>query len=309
MISSFTELIEKARALGPARIAVVEAHDPDVLESLGQAEPLGLATPILVGNPAKIEASAKKVGYAITDGALVATASEDASVRQAIDLVRDGKADFLMKGKVTTATLIRGIVDRERGLRTGSQLSQVIVFSVPHLNRLMLMTDAAINIAPTLEDKVDICQNAIDLVIALGAKRPKIAILAAVETVTSKMPATLDAAALCKMAERGQITGALIDGPLAFDNAINKEAARIKGIHSEVAGDPDILLVPDLESGNILAKQLTFLANADSAGLVLGARVPIILTSRADSVRSRIASCAVAMLAAHARRQTLQVTA
>jgi phosphotransacetylase len=168
---------------------------------------------------------------------------------------------------------------------------------------VLIVTDGAINIAPTLEDKVDICQNAIDLAISLGLERPKLAILAAVETVTSKMPATVDAAALCKMADRGQITGALLDGPLAFDNAISKDAAKTKGIRSEVAGDPDILLAPDLEAGNILAKQLSFLANADSAGLVLGARVPVILTSRADSVRARTASCAVAMLVAHANRQ------
>ena len=174
----------------------------------------------------------------------------------------------------------------------------------PTYHKVLIVTDAAINISPALEDKADICQNAIDLAISLGLEKPKVAILAAVETVTSKMPATIDAAALCKMAERGQIKGGILDGPLAFDNAISKQAAEIKGIHSAVAGDPDILLVPDLEAGNMLAKQLSFLANADSAGLVLGARVPIILTSRADSVRSRIASCAVAVLAAHARRQT-----
>jgi phosphotransacetylase len=179
---------------------------------------------------------------------------------------------------------------------------------VPTYHKVLLVTDAAINIAPTLEDKVDICQNAIDLMIALGKHTPKVAILAAVETVSSKMPATIDAACLCKMADRGQITGAMLDGPLAFDNAISSEAAQIKGIRSEVAGDPDILLVPDLEAGNILAKQLTFLANADCAGIVLGARVPIILTSRADSVRARGASCAVAVLAAHARRRGLQAT-
>jgi phosphotransacetylase len=177
---------------------------------------------------------------------------------------------------------------------------------IPTYHKVLIVTDAAINIAPSLEDKVDICQNAIDLAISLGVETPKVAILAAVETVNSKMPATLDAAALCKMAERGQITGALLDGPLAFDNAISKEAARIKRIRSKVAGDPDILLVPDLEAGNMLAKQLIFLANAESAGLVLGARVPIILTSRADSVRSRIASCAVAMRVAHAGRQKLE---
>jgi phosphotransacetylase len=173
---------------------------------------------------------------------------------------------------------------------------------VPTYHKVLMITDAAINISPTLEDKADICQNAIDLAVSLGLENPKVAILTAVETVTSKMPATIDAAALCKMAERGQIRGGILDGPLAFDNAIDKQAAQIKGIHSVVAGDPDILLVPDLEAGNMLAKQLTFLAGADSAGLVLGARVPIILTSRADNVRSRIASCAVAVLAAHARR-------
>ena len=176
---------------------------------------------------------------------------------------------------------------------------------VPTYHKVLIVTDAAINITPTLDEKADICRNAIDLAISLGVARPKVAILAAVETVSSKMPSTIDAAALCKMAERGQIVGGLLDGPLAFDNAISKEAARVKGIHSEVAGDPDILLAPDLEAGNMLAKQLTFLANADAAGLVLGARVPIILTSRADSVRSRIASSAVAVLAAHARRQSL----
>jgi len=175
---------------------------------------------------------------------------------------------------------------------------------VPTYHKVLIVTDAAINIAPSLEEKVDICQNAIDLAISLGLKQPKVALLAAVETVNSKMPATIDAAALCKMAERGQIKGGILDGPLAFDNAISPEAARTKGIKSEVAGDPDILVVPDLEAGNILAKLLSFLARADSAGLVLGARVPIILTSRADSVRARIASCAVAMLAAHARRKS-----
>ena len=217
-----------------------------------------------------------------------------------------GEAELLMKGSLHTDELLGAVVARETGLRTGRRISHVFIMDVPTYHKVLIVTDAAINIAPTLEDKVDICQNAIDLAIALGVDTPKVAILAAVETVNSKMPATIDAAALCKMADRGQITGGLLDGPLAFDNAISSDAARIKGIRSEVAGDPDILLVPDLEAGNILAKQLTFLANADSAGIVLGARVPIILTSRADSVRSRIASCAVAMLAAHARRRALQ---
>ena len=230
------------------------------------------------------------------------TPHSSASAAKAVELVRTAQAELLMKGSLHTDELMAAVVSREGGLRTGRRISHVFVMDIPTYHKVLIVTDGAINIFPTLEDKVDICQNAVDLAIALGLNKPKVAILAAVETVTSKMPATIDAAALCKMAERKQVTGAILDGPLAFDNAISKEAARTKGIHSEVAGDPDILLAPDLEAGNILAKQLSFLAKADSAGLVLGARVPIILTSRADSVRSRIASCAVAMLAAHARR-------
>jgi phosphotransacetylase len=206
-----------------------------------------------------------------------------------------------MKGSLHTDELMAAIVSRDGGLRTNRRISHVFIMDIPTYHKVLIITDGAINIAPTLEDKVDICQNAIDLAISLGLKRPKVAILAAVETVTSRMPATIDAAALCKMTARGQIIGGILDGPLAFDNAISREAAITKGIVSDVAGDPDILLAPDLEAGNMLAKQLSFLANADSAGLVLGARVPVILTSRADSVRSRIASCAVAMLAVHER--------
>jgi phosphotransacetylase len=207
-----------------------------------------------------------------------------------------------MKGSLHTDELISAIVARDVGLRTGRRISHVFLMDVPTYHKVLIITDAAINIAPTLDDKADICQNAIDLAIALGREKPKVAILAAVETVTSKMPATIDAAALCKMADRGQIKGGVLDGPLAFDNAISKQAATTKGIHSAVAGDPDILLAPDLEAGNMLAKQLSFLAKADSAGMVLGARVPVILTSRADSVRSRIASCAVAVQVARARQ-------
>ena len=231
------------------------------------------------------------------------TSHSHASATQAVQLVSTGRAELLMKGSLHTDELMAAVVSREAGLRTARRISHVFVMDVPTYHKVLIVTDAAINIAPTLEDKVDICQNAIDLCNSIGQARPKVAILAAVESVTSRMPATIDAAALCKMAERGQITGAILDGPLAFDNAISKDAALTKGIQSEVAGDPDILLAPDLEAGNILAKQLSFLANADSAGLVLGAKVPIILTSRADSVRSRIASCGVAMLAAHARRE------
>jgi len=219
-------------------------------------------------------------------------------------MVLRGEADVLMKGSLRTEEFLSAIVMRENGLRTGRRMSHAYMMDMPAYHKVLLVTDAAMNIHPTLEEKVDICQNAVDLAIALGVERPKVAILAAVETVSSKMPSTLDAAALCKMAERGQIHGADLDGPLAFDNAISRRAAEAKGIRSPVAGEPDILIVPDLETGNILAKLLSFLSNADGAGLVLGARVPIILTSRADSVRSRIASCAVAMLVAHARRRS-----
>jgi phosphate butyryltransferase len=228
VIQHLDELVEHARELGPARIAVVEAHDPDVLESLSQAEPMGLASPILVGNAAKIAAVAKKVGYPLRSETLIETAGEDASIRQAIDLVRDGRADLLVKGKVTTANLIRGALDRERGLRTGKLLSQVIVFQVPHIPRLMIMTDGAINIAPTLEQKADICRNAIDVAHALGITEPKVVLLTALEFVNPAMPATVDAAALAKMNRDGQITGAYLEGPLAmtFLSAASPPTAR-----------------------------------------------------------------------------------
>jgi phosphotransacetylase len=261
-----------------------------------------LIVPILVGPAARIAETARAAGIDLSGLEIVDARDAHAAAEKAVALVREGRAEVLMKGSLHTDELLSAVVSRDKGLRTGRRISHAFLMDVPTYHKPLIVTDAAINIAPTLEDKVDICQNAIDLAVSLGVKQPKVAILAAVETVNSKMPATLDAAALCKMAERGQITGGLLDGPLAFDNAISKEAAQTKGITSAVAGDPDILLAPDLEAGNILAKQLSFLANADSAGLVLGARVPIILTSRADSVRSRIASCGVAVLVAQARR-------
>jgi phosphotransacetylase len=267
-----------------------------------EATQRGLITALLVGPAARIRETAASAGIDLGDLEIVDVPHSNASAAKAVELIKEGQAEILMKGSLHTDELMSAIVSREGGLRTARRISHAFVMDVPTYHKVLIVTDAAINIAPTLEDKVDICQNAIDLAISLGLERPKVAILAAVETVTSKMPATIDAAALCKMAERGQIKGGLLDGPLAFDNAISKEAAKTKGIKSDVAGDPDILLAPDLEAGNILAKQLSFLANADSAGMVLGARVPVILTSRADSVRSRIASCAVAMLVAHARR-------
>jgi phosphate acetyltransferase len=299
----YEALLVRCKTLPPIPTAVAHPCDASSLAGALEAAELGLIVPILVGPASKIAEVAKAASLTLGNTRIVDAPHSHASAAQAVALVREGEAELLMKGSLHTDELMGAVVSREGGLRTERRISHVFVMDVPTYHKVLIITDGAINIAPSLEDKVDICQNAIDLAISLGLERPKVAILAAVETVTSKMPATIDAAALCKMADRGQITGAILDGPLAFDNAISREAAAIKGIRSEVAGDPDILLAPDLESGNILAKQLSFLANADSAGLVLGARVPIILTSRADTVRSRIASCAVAMLAAHARRQ------
>ena len=300
----YEQLLERCRSLDAVPTAVAHPCEASALAGAMEAAAKGLIVPILVGPAAKIAEVAQAGGIDLGTTRIVDVPHSHAAAAKAVELVRRGEAELLMKGSLHTDELLGAVVARETGLRTGRRLSHVFIMDVPTYHKVLIVTDGAINIAPSLEDKVDICQNAIDLASSLGVALPKVAILGAVETVTSKMPATIDAACLCKMAERNQITGGLLDGPLAFDNAISRDAARIKGITSEVAGDPDILLAPDLEAGNILAKQLTFLANADSAGLVLGARVPVILTSRADSVRARIASCAVAMLAAHARRGT-----
>jgi phosphotransacetylase len=302
----YEQVLVRCRGIDPIPTAVAHPCESTALIAALEAAQKGLITPILVGPAAKIEEVAKKSGITLGDTKIVDAPHSHASAAKAVELVRQGQAELLMKGSLHTDELLSAVVAKETGLRTGRRISHVFIMDIPTYHKVLIVTDAAINIAPTLEDKVHIVQNAIDLAISLGVSTPKVAILAAVETVTSKMPATIDAAALCKMAERGQITGGLLDGPLAFDNAISREAARVKNIQSKVAGDPDILLVPDLEAGNMLAKQLSFLANADSAGLVLGARVPIILTSRADSVRSKIASVAVAVLTTHARRQSLQ---
>ena len=299
----YEQLLDRCAGLVPVPTAVVHPCEETALKGALEAGRKGLIVPILVGPAAKIEGIARLAGINLGEVEIVDTPHSHASAVKAVELVREGRAELLMKGSLHTDELLSAVIARETGLRTGRRLSHAFIMDVPTFFKVLIVTDAAINISPTLEDKADICQNAIDLAISLGLETPRVAILAAVETVTSKMPATIDAAALCKMADRGQITRGILDGPLAFDNAISKEAAGIKGIKSEVSGRPDILLVPDLEAGNMLAKQLIFLANAESAGLVLGARAPIILTSRADSVRSRIASCAVAMLAAHARRK------
>ena len=298
----YERLLARCEGLAPVPTAVAHPCEATALEGAVEAAQKGLIAPLLVGPAARIAETAASSGIDLGSLPIVDVPHSHASATKAVELIREGKAEILMKGSLHTDELMSAIVSREGGLRTGRRISHVFIMDVPTYHKVLIVTDAAINIAPTLEDKVDICQNAIDLAVSLGLEKPKVAILGAVETVTSKMPATIDAAALCKMAERGQITGGLLDGPLAFDNAISTQAAETKGIKSAVAGDPDILLAPDLEAGNILAKQLSFLANADSAGMVLGARVPVILTSRADSVRSRIASCAVAKLVAHARR-------
>jgi len=299
----YEQLLAKCKSLEPIPTAVAHPCELTALTGAMEAAELGLIKPILVGPIKKIDAVAKSAKIDLTNIDIVDSSHSHDSAAKAVALIREGKAELLMKGSLHTDELMSAIVSREGGLRTSRRISHVFIMDVPTYHKVLIITDGAINIAPSLEDKVDICQNAIDLAVSLGRDLPKVAILAAVETVNSKMPATIDAAALCKMAERGQITGGLLDGPLAFDNAISLDAAKTKGIISKVAGDPDILIAPDLEAGNILAKQLSFLANADSAGLVLGAKVPVILTSRADSVRSRIASCAVAVLAAHSRRQ------
>ncbi len=303
----FDQLLARAGAQPPVTTAVAHPCEKSVLEAVIEAARRGLIEPILVGPQAKIRQTAADAGLDLGQLPLVDAPHSHAAAAQAVALVRGGRAGMLMKGSLHTDELMAEVIAKETGLRTGRRVSHVFVMSVPTYHKLLLVTDAAINIFPTLEDKADIAQNAIDLAHALHIPVPKVAILSAVETVTSKIPSTIEAAALCKMAERGQINGALLDGPLAFDNAISREAAAMKGIVSAVAGDPDILLVPDLEAGNMLAKQLSFLMNADAAGIVLGARVPIVLASRADNVRAKLASCAVAKLVVDAARQPLPV--
>jgi phosphate acetyltransferase len=300
----YDALILRCRQLAPVRTAVAHPCDETSLAAAVEAAALGLIVPILVGPSARIRKLAESGKLDLDAHELVDTPHSHASAAKAVEIVRAGNADALMKGSLHTDELMAEVLRADTGIRTARRVSHVFVMDVPMYRKPLFITDAAINIFPSLEDKVDIAQNAIDLANALGIETPKVAILSAVETVTSKIPSTIDAAALCKMAERGQIHGALVDGPLAFDNAISREAAAMKDIRSPVAGDADILLVPDLEAGNMLAKELTFLANADAAGIVLGARVPIILTSRADNLRARMASCAVAVLYVHATRAT-----
>jgi len=295
---SYEKLIGKTHGLNPIRTAVIHPVDTPSLLGAVEAFHAGLIIPILVGPEARIRAAAATAQLDLTPFEIIATEHSEAAAIQAVAMARAGQVEALMKGAIHTDEMMQAVVDAEHGLRTARRISHVFVIDAPLYPRALFVTDAAINVYPTLCDKRDIIQNAIDLTHALGLDQPRVAILSAVETVTEKIRSTLDAAALCKMADRGQITGAILDGPLAFDNAVSEEAARTKGIVSPVAGRADIFMVPDLEAGNMLAKQLEYLADAQVAGIVLGARVPIILTSRADKTLARLSSCAIALLLA-----------
>jgi phosphate acetyltransferase len=299
----YERLIAVAATLPPTPTAVAHPCDHDSLSAVVEAARMKLIAPILVGPRAKIEAAAKEGNLDLGDLPIVDAPHSHAAAAIAVQLVHEGRAQALMKGSLHTDELMGEVVSRTTGLRTARRVSHCFIMDVPGRDDPLIITDAAVNISPSLDEKRDIVQNAIDLAHALRFPAARVAILSAMETVNSKVPSTLDAAALCKMADRGQIKGGILDGPLALDNAINEEAAKIKGIASPVAGHANVLVVPDLEAGNMLAKSLTFLAGADAAGIVLGAKVPIILTSRADSVLTRLASCAVASLVALARRE------
>jgi len=299
----YQHLIDVCKTLPPTPTAVAHPCDQSSLQGVSDAARMGLIAPILVGPKRRIEAIAREHDIGISGLPIVDAPYSHASAEKAVELVREGKAEALMKGSLHTDELMGAVVRRDSGLRTARRVSHCFVMDVPTHAETLIVTDAAVNIAPTLEDKVDIIQNAIELAHALQFKEVRVAILSAMETVNPKVPSTIEAAALCKMADRGQITGAILDGPLALDNAISLESVQIKKIDSPVAGRANVLVVPDLEAGNMLAKSLSFLAGADAAGIVLGARVPIILTSRADSLLTRLASCAVATLMAKARRE------
>jgi len=305
--SKYDRLIARAKQVPPAVTVIAHPCDESSLRGCVEAAELGIIKPILVGPAAKIAAAARAARLDISRFEIVDAPHSEAAAAKAVELVRESKGELLMKGSLHTDELMRAVASSKTGLRTARRISHVFIMDVPAYSETLFITDAAINIFPDLDAKVDIVQNAIDLYTQVGLGTPRVAILSAVETVTSKIPSTIEAAALCKMADRGQITGGILDGPLAFDNAIDPEAARIKGIKSEVAGRAQILIVPDLEAGNMLAKNLSFMAKADSAGLVLGARVPIILTSRADSLLTRLASCAVAVMVANARRESTKL--
>jgi phosphate acetyltransferase len=300
--SKYDRLLARAKEVPAATTVVVHPCDETSLRGPLQAAEAGIIIPVLVGPATKIQTVAREHGLKLNGCEIIDAPHSEAAAAKGVELIRESKGELLMKGSLHTDELMRAVTSSQTGLRTARRISHVFIIDAPTYAETLFVTDAAINIAPDLDAKRDIVQNVVDLFTQVGLGTPRVAILSAVETVTSKIPSTIDAAALCKMADRGQITGAILDGPLAFDNAIDPEAAKIKGIKSDVAGRAQILVVPDLEAGNMLAKNLVYLAKADAAGLVLGARVPVVLTSRADSVRSRMASCAAAVLYAHARR-------
>jgi phosphate butyryltransferase len=292
----FDALLEHARHLPPMVVAVAAPESPDALEGALLAARQGLITPVLIGDPERIATVAREIGQDVAGFEIVRACDHGEAAAAAVAMVREGRAQAVMKGHLHTDELLHHVVKRDGGLRTRRRLSHIFVMDVPGLDHLLLITDAAINIAPDLQTKVDIVKNAIGLAQALGIKRPRVGVLAAVETVNEKMPATLDAAVLSKMAERGQIEGGWVDGPLAMDNALSMAAARTKGLAGDVAGRAEVLVAPDIQSGNMIAKQLTYLAHAEAAGIVMGASAPIILTSRSDDEKARLVSCAVAAL-------------
>ena len=301
----YERLIKTAQSHSTIKVAIAHPCDDVSLQGAIEAARIRLIDPILVGPAERIHGIAKRGGLDIDGMEIVVSQHSHDSAVKAVELVTMGRVEALMKGSLHTDELMGAVVSRQAGIRTARRISHCFIMDVPNHREALIITDAAVNILPALADKVDIVQNAIDLARAMGVADVRVALLSAMETVNPKVPSTVEAAALCKMADRGQITGALLDGPLALDNAISPEAAAIKQIASPVAGRANILVVPDLEAGNMLAKSLSFLANADAAGIVLGARVPIILTSRADSLLTRLASCAVAVMVAAARREAL----
>jgi phosphate butyryltransferase len=299
---SLDALVDAARRKGPVKIAVAAGHDPDVIESLKQAREMGLADGIFVGNAEKIRAAAKSAWLEIPESQIIHEPDDSAAARRAIGLVRDGQARLLMKGKVSTATLVRAVLDKEAGLRAGRLLSQVIVFQIPGEYRLRIMTDAAINIAPGLNQKADICRNAIEVAHAIGIEKPNVALLCALEFVNEEMPATMDAAGLTLMNRRGQITGAYLEGPIALDVPLSKFAADRKGIDSPLAENTDVFIAPDIEAANILYRSILYFAKGESGGIVVGAKVPLILLSRAETPETKIRSIAIAILTAAAQQ-------
>lgn len=306
MFEKLDQLVDAARAGGPVQIAIAAGQDPDVIEAMKRAEEIGLAKGVFVGHPDKIRSLAAAADWEIPDDQLIPEPDDDAAARKAIALIREGRAALLMKGKIKTSSLVKAVLDKEAGLRAGRLLSQVIVFEVPGWNRLMLMTDAAINIAPTLDQKAEICRNAIEVAHAIGIENPHLALLCALELVNADMPATVDAAALTMMNRRGQLTGAYVEGPIALDVPLSRFAADRKKIDSPLVENTDIFVAPDIEAANILYRAILYFAKGESGGIVLGARVPLILLSRAETPETKIRSIAIGILLARSQQNKLR---